>query len=196
MVKLTSGGYLLLTTGPGGKSDDPRFTDFFYVIGKPDDAGAGRSALGEVDGSGAFDLEMHHVGRWTSPIPGTPEDGDGAASAEYRFAENLTVIPECDSGDIYVIHTAALDGELAALELDLYGQGYWRLSRVSWHGGRPVLEPLLVQTEDNDPHKCHQRSAATAWVASDHRLHLYCSEYKAIDLEAGRKMNFRRTSLP
>ena len=196
MVQLGSGGWLLLTSGPGGKSDAPRATDFFYVIGKDAPGAAGRSALGEVDEAGLLDVEIEHLGRWTSPIPGTPEDGDGAASSAYRFAENLTVLPECGTGEVYVVHTAALDGELStpAIELDLYGEGYWRLSRVRWQAGRPVLEPLVVEIEDNDPHKCHQRSAATAWAGSDHRLQLFCSEYKAIDGEAGRKMNFRRTS--
>jgi hypothetical protein len=189
MVKLTSGGYMLISTGPGGPSatdDDkhdpkPRYTDFHYVRANPNAAGTAPSPFGTIQpaSNGAMDLTPFHMGRWTQVY------GDGASAKKYQYSENLTVISECETGDVYVIHASMLDPYKLAIQ-----RGYWRLSRVGWDGVQPYLDPVYYLEHDQDWENCYIRSAGTAWVNPSHEIELYCHDYRVGPLEE--QIRFRR----
>ncbi|HEY6560421.1 MAG TPA: hypothetical protein VI072_24220 [Polyangiaceae bacterium] len=189
MVKLTSGGYMLISTGPGGPTftddkkhnPDPRYTDFHYVRANPNAAGTALSPLGTIlpASNGAMDLTPFHIGRWLQAY------GDGAAAKKYQYSENLTVISECETGDVYVIHASMLDPHKLIIQ-----PGYWRLSRVGWNGMQPYLHQVDVFEQDQDWESCYIRSAGTAWVNPSHKIELYCHDYRVGPLEE--KILFRR----
>ena len=65
-------------------------------------------------------------------------------------SENLSVVTECGSGKIFTIHTTG--------DYGLYGNGYWRLSRVD---DGPKLTHIAMARQDQHNEKCHHRSSAT-----------------------------------
>ncbi|HMJ15313.1 MAG TPA: hypothetical protein VK524_28050 [Polyangiaceae bacterium] len=189
MVKLTSGGYMLISSGPGGptftsdEKDDPkpRFSDFHYVRANPNAAGTAVSPLGTIlpASNGALDLTPFYMGRWTQVY------GEGASAKKYQYSENLTVISECETGDVYVMHASMLDPHKLIIQ-----PGYWRLSRVGWNGTQPYLEQVDVFEQDQDWESCYIRSVGTAWVNPSHEIELYCHDYRVGPLEE--KILFRR----
>ncbi len=179
MVKLDSGGYLLISTGGGGDAD-PK-TDFFYTIG--DEAGTGVVPFATVDPKDkTFSHQIEHLARWVNEeIPGVE-----STSEDLDHSENLTVIPECGTGDIYVMHSSCFN-----LGVDCTsGSGYYRLSIVNWTDDGPQLEPVAWGSHDMSMHSCFVRAAATGYVGGDGDLEIFCSEYRATSGES--KMHFER----
>jgi hypothetical protein len=194
IAKLASGGYLLVATGPGG-NDSPPHTDFFFMIGNEDVTGA-RSALGAEKANGEYDLEIMGLARW---LNSDADNGFISSQSQFQWSENISVITECGSGDIYVINSSGEDGGI-----DLYGSGYYRLSRVDWGtltdanrttgsapgATGPMLFPVAMGWQDTNEHECWQRASATAYVNANHEIELYCVERKATPLETN--MHFVR----
>jgi hypothetical protein len=190
LAKLASGGYLLVAVGPGG-SDDDVHSDFFFMIGN-DQGGGVRSELGTAVG-GQYDMEIFGLSRWWNA---NSENAFPASDSDLQFSENISLITECGTGDLYVINTTG--------DNQFYGSGYYRLSRIDWgtlaagnvaEGGAqsaegPKLFPIGVGFQNQNEHSCWQRGAATAHVTADHVLELYCSERKATPLETN--MHFVR----
>lgn len=189
MVKLNSGGYLLITTSPGGPAIDteldfefdtfspenpPKNTDFFYVEGKLNSPSTELAEFGSELGADAYlDMVTKHLGRWTQD-----QFGEGPRQSKYQYSENLTVIPECGTGDVFVIHTSSTKPWAVSQDTK---PGYWRLSKVVWESSGPELDILSVHEDDQSFGGCLHRAAATAWVNPNHEMELYCSEYRMDD---------------
>lgn len=183
IAKLASGGYLLVAMGPGG-NDSPPQTDFFFMIGNENAMGI-RSVLGTEKIGGHFDVEIMGLARWHNS---DADNGFVSSQSQFQWSENISVITECGTGDVYVINSSGEDGGI-----DLYGSGYYRLSRVDWgeltDANRPTasapgttgpkLFPVAMGWQDTNEHECWQRASATAYVNADHELELYCTERKA-----------------
>ena len=97
-----------------------------------------------------------------------------AVPQKYEFSENLSLVTECTSGDIYAVHTSG-DGE--ALD-GLEGGGYWRLSKLVRKNGMPQLDPIDVFEISQSANDCHMRSAASVGVAPNGRLEFICHQYR------------------
>jgi hypothetical protein len=87
--------------------------------------------------------------------------GYGGLSNGDLDSENLSVIAECGTGTVFIVNAT---------------DGIWRLSRVSWAGGKPVVEPFGFNYNDEDLSFCHLRSSGTVWTAPTGDLHFYCHE--------------------
>lgn len=191
MVKLNSNGYLVIATSPGGPSlsidtdldfefdtvtleNPPKKTDFFYVEGQPNSVSSELEKFAsKLKENGFLDMNTVHLGRWTQD-----QFGEGPKQRKYQYSENLTVIPECGTGDIYVINTSSTKPWAV---LQATQPGYWRLSKVVWGSSGPRLDILSVHEDDQSWGACFHRAAATAWVTANHKLELYCSEYRMDD---------------
>jgi|GEM_PF-2339718 len=189
MVKLNSGGFLLIATHPGGptKKNENRLkkTDFFYIEGALTSSKTGRVGFGQDIGpNGRLNMSSEHVGRW---VQDKFYEDKKAKQEKYQYSENLTVIPECGSGDIYLIHTSSTKPWVKVKQPSV--AGYWRLSKVIWTSAGPALDILSVHEEDQTLGKCFHRSAATAWVNANHEIELYCSEYRKSKIE--KKLHFK-----
>ena len=175
MVKLDSGGYLLISTGGGGDAD-PK-TDFFYTIG--DESGTGVVPFATVDFKDhSFAHQIEHLARWVN----TEVPGVESTSEDLDHSENVTVIPECGTGDIYVMHTSCF--------FPLCIDGSYRLSVVDWSDGGPQLEPVAWASHDQDEGTCYVRAAATGYAGGDGDLEIFCSELWAVTGES--EMHFTR----
>jgi hypothetical protein len=169
--------------GPGGNGDAPR-TDFFFLIGNPTGNGS-VAGLGAIDPGGKYDMQVIPLGRWKNS---DANNGLSSSASELQWSENISVVTECGSGDIYVINSSNENGGVGA-----YGWGYYRLSRVDWGSladhnlplgappgtSGPKLNPLYHGWQKRNEHECWQRSAATAWVNENNQLELYCVEREA-----------------
>lgn len=147
LARLAAGGYLLVATTPGG--DDlsrPRWTYFYHLAGSLEAPAA------------------RYLGAWAYEQP-------ISWNQDYSRAENLSVITECGTGRLYVLHTYG--------HYEPWLNGYWRLSRVEAGPLGPKLRPVASYLQPQDFFGCHHRSAATAFVAPDHIVDFYCHEYDA-----------------
>lgn len=198
LAKLTSGGYMLITVGPGGDEDNP-LTNFFYLARQPNPETGKLGRLGRVVVDGLYALDLVPLARWSLD---DAIDHNEASSEEFKQSENVTVITECETGDLFVVNSTGDHGAIGA-----FGEAYYRLSRIEWRplsehnvprGKRqgvmgPQLRPVAWGRHNQNINKCHPRSAATLWVNGAHRLELYCSELKANAVE--RRMRFTRRTL-
>ncbi len=91
LVKLQDGSYLMLTTGPGGQDERRRFNRFYQLRGKN-----GRMS------------QIRYLGQSDQRKPAYWADG-------FKYAENLSMITECGSGDIYVVHTTGDQEAISAI---------------------------------------------------------------------------------
>ena len=185
MIALDSGGFLLVTTGPGGRKKR-KFTDFFYVLPEPGYDGPrplGTLTLDDPE-SLEFAVSVEHLARWELDA----ENDGGPRDKAFDFSENASGVVECGTGDLYLIHSGSKRG--------LAGRPtFYRLSRVTWESGvGPQLEPVAWGTLPETP-KCTGRASATAWADGGGKMELYCSEYRM--LPAGDDdVRFTRRYLP
>jgi len=151
-AKLSDGTYLLVSTVLGGRSAGPRYDQFFRMAGE----------LARPD-----KLTISFVGasRYENP---------SWAKKDYRYSENVSLVTECGSGDIYAVHTSG-DGTGAD---GLVGGGYWRLSKLLWEDDRYKFRPLAVFEMSQNTDNCHMRSSATVSVAPNGKLEFLCHQYR------------------
>ncbi len=149
LVKLAGDGHLLITTGPGGQDQRPRFNRFYHLLSR--------------DGRPEYLTFINQAAHKTPP----------QWLKAYAFSENLSLISECSSGDIYAVHTSGDEDGINAIR----GQGYWRLSKVVQQGQQLRLQPLIAFQNKQSLDKCSMRAAATVRVNPDNQLEFYCHGY-------------------
>lgn len=158
-AKLSDGSYLLISTVPGDRKTrdsqgrrQHRFHQFYNMRG---------------DLSDPSDLRI----RFLDAQRFTP---NRAVPQKYEFSENLSLVTECRTADIYAVHSSG-DGE--ALD-GLEGKGYWRLSKLVRVDGNPRLDPVDVFEIGQSAQRCHMRSAASVGVAPNGKLEFLCHQYR------------------
>lgn len=149
LVKLKDGSYLMLTTGPGGQDERQRFNRFYQLTGH----------------NGRMN-NIRYLGQSDQLKPAQWPAG-------FKYAENLSMITECGSGDIYAIHATGDQEALSALA----GNGYWRLSKMEQQGAKLFLEPVNAFLNTQNLANCSMRATATVHVNPANRLEFYCHGY-------------------
>lgn len=146
LARLASQKYLAVTTNPGGGGNDIR-----------------RSAIYELDGPLAT-ASLTHLGTNAHQRP-------WQWGQNYRSSENVSLITECETGQVYAVHVGgeSLDG----------GSGHWRLDRLEQGPTGAVMRGLKVYTDWQNINRCFLRAAGTAYAGDDHIIDLYCHEYDA-----------------
>ncbi len=148
-VRLSRNNYLLVTTGPGGQDAGARLNRFYHVRG-----------VGGRPTSMTYITES----RMTRAL-GWPR--------VYGFSENLSLMTECGTGDIYAIHTTGDEKGIKAIN----GNGYWRLSRLEKNHGALRFTPVNAFSTRQNMSSCNVRAAATVFVNARHQLEFYCHGY-------------------
>jgi hypothetical protein len=132
------GGGYLFVVGQGGISNPSQDTYLFFVDGP---------------------LTAPHRRQYLGTIPYVGGAGQ---------SENISLITECGTRQIYTVHIAGDD----ALE----GNGWYRLSKLMWGANGPWLWTWDVKWVRQHSGYCHHRSAASASVRDDGTFDLYCHE--------------------
>ncbi len=149
LAKLEGDGYLLVVSPSGDdEHEGQRWVRFYHLNG---------------------DLEhpvVKQVGNW-------PYSQPAAWQGDYRYTQNISVITERATGDIYVINSSTKGGEDSDVD-----DGYYLLSRVQQFKGQGLgLVPLRAYHQESDNYRCFHRAAATAWVnPSTGSIDLMCHE--------------------
>ena len=146
LLRLSKNNLLVLTTGPGSQDSRPRYNYFYHLKlnkGVP-------TKLTFINKS-QFTIPR----QWPKPL---------------RFSENLSLITECGTGDLYSIHTTGDSKGLGAVT----GNGYWRLSKLTQSQGKLSLYPLSAFVTRQNMPNCSISSAATVSVNKQHELEFYC----------------------
>ena len=151
-AKLSDGSYLLVSTVRGGHAVGARYDQFFRMKGAPGRPG---------------DLSITFIGASQYRNPAW-------AKKDYRYSENVSLVTECGTGDIYAVHTTG-DGSGAD---GLVGGGYWRLSKLVRSGSGLAFQPLAVFEMSQNTANCHMRSSATVGVAPNGKLEFLCHQYR------------------
>ena len=149
LVKLQDGSYLMLTTGPGKQDERQRFNRFYQLKGN----------------NGRMN-QIRYLGQSDQTKPAQWPNG-------FKYAENLSMITECGSGDIYAVHTTGDQDPMGALS----GNGYWRLSKLEQQGRRLFLAPVNAFLTPQNLSSCSMRATATVHVNPANRLEFYCHGY-------------------
>jgi len=84
------------------------------------------------------------------------------------YSENLSLVTECSTGDLYTVHTTGTYG--------LVGSGFWRLSRIDGDAAAPRLTHIAIREQPQRERNCHHRSSATVTVSPAGKLEFLCSE--------------------
>lgn len=146
IVKLGRNNYLLITTGPGGQRPGPRFNRFYHLKsrnGRP-------SSLTFINQSGTTNPQQ-----WPRTL---------------AYSENMSLITECGTGDIYSIHST---GDSIAIT----GKGYWRLSKLVSNDKALGLTAINAFTIGQDLKRCSMRATGTVNVNQQNRLEFVCHGY-------------------
>ncbi|MGB1011640.1 MAG: hypothetical protein ACPGVP_18150 [Thiolinea sp.] len=149
LVRLADGGHLMITTGPGGQDQRPRSDRFYHLRSKN---------------------KRPHKLRFLNQSPyATPANWPKG----FGFSENLSLITECGSGDIYAVHATGDQDPLNVIR----GKGYWRLSQVVQTGKKLRLQPVSAFINRQSMDKCSMRATATVYVNPDNKIQFYCHGY-------------------
>ena len=151
MVRLASGDYLLVTSGPGGQDARPRYDRFYHF---------------RLDPRNGRAIQPRFLNESPYQKPSNWPEGFG-------FAENLSLITECDTGAIYAIHATGDQSGLSAIS----GNGYWRLSRLEAVNGALSLLPLTGFAIRQSMASCSMRAAASVQVNPTGQLVFHCHGY-------------------
>lgn len=149
IIKLARDNHLLITTGPGGQKPGKRFNRFYHlksVNGRP-------SSLNFIN-----DSSTRKPQQWSN---------------KFNFSENLSLITECGTGDVYAVHTTGDEQGISAIS----GKGYWRLSKLVSNGKALGLTSVNAFTTGQDMKRCNVRAAATVSVNTQNRLEFVCHGY-------------------
>lgn len=169
VVSARGDGFRLGTTIEGLEQNvEPRYTRFYRIVGS--DPGHPEK---RADGS----LNIQFLGEWKH------EGNTKYPDEPMAYSENLSVVTECGTGNIYTIHTT---GQYA-----MDGDGYWRLSRIESDGDGPRLRFLAMKRQAQDNKDCHHRSSATVHVNKNGNLEFLCSERTVLDRKPTGRFNFK-----
>lgn len=161
MVKLADGDYLLLANEGGDGSSSGHSSLFRIAFEEP--------------GLGSANVE-----------PVVTDLGDfwyrsrGRNIDDFHHSENLSLVTECATGDIYSVHVGSSTRFGTTLGL---GKTFWRVSQVALGQGGPRLAPVGVYTRSSDLERCFGRAAGSAFVHATHRIELLCHERGHVDPE-------------
>lgn len=156
LAKLRGGGHLMLTAKNGGSNET--FSQFYFVDG----------SIGNLNRIEL--LREENSADWRPEFSSDPN----AIIAPWLLAsENLSLITECGTRDIYAIHATGEDDPIESVgESD----AIWRLSRVDWSTSGPHLTPVDHARFTQELGNCHLRSTGTVHPSTDHKLVFYCHE--------------------
>ena len=149
VLKLAKDSHLIVTSGPGGQDSRPRFNRFYHL----------RSVNGRP-------VSIRFISESSTKKPAEWPRGLG-------YSENLSLITECGTGDIYAVHTTGDEKGMSAIT----GKGYWRLSKLSQRGKVLGLKAVNAFTNRQNMKSCNVRAAATVHVNPQHKLEFYCHAY-------------------
>ena len=149
LTKLQNGSHLAITTGPGGQDDRARFNRFYRVTG--------------------LESKKPRI----QFLNQSPQTKPAAWPDTLKYAENLSLITECGTGDTYAIHSTGDQDPLKAVA----GNGYWRLSKLAGQGSQLQLQPVQAFTNPQQLNKCSMRATGTVYVNRSNRLEFYCHGY-------------------
>ncbi len=149
ITRLSRDNHLIVTTGPGGQDSRPRYNRFYH--------------LKSVNG---VPQSIRFLNQSTTNKPSQWPNG-------FRFSENMSLITECGSGDIYAIHTTGDEKGLSALT----GNGYWRLSKLVSRQNILGLTAINGFSNRQNIKSCYARAAATVHVNPQNRLEFHCHAY-------------------
>lgn len=154
MARLAPERYLLMSSTPGNRENETKYHRMFVVEGSLSNLPAAR---------------ITPIG---SAIYTNPSDWPRG----YAHNENASIVTECETGDLYAIHTSGQGANDAAGGLE--GNGFWRLSKlgydVFWN---PTITPVDVFEMSQDAATCHLRSAGTVTVRRDGIMEFTCHQY-------------------
>lgn len=148
-IRLSRDNYLLVTSGPGGQKSGPRYNRFYHLRG--------------VNGR-PTSLSFLSQSRNVNPT---------AWPKSYGFSENLSLITECGTGDVYAVHTTGDEKGVKAIK----GNGYWRLSKLRDNYGSPEFTPINAFSTRQNMSSCNVRASATVHVNNQRKLEFYCHGY-------------------
>ena len=149
MVRLAEGRYLVLSSAPGAQDSRPRFNRFYMI-----------------EGNLEYPTSVKLLSESRSNKPAN-------LPRKFNFSENLSLITECKTGDIYAIHTTGDEKGINAL----IGKGYWRLSKLIGSKNNPKLSVIKGWQSAQNIHNCHLRSTGTVYVNPQHGMEFYCHAY-------------------
>lgn len=149
LVRLAKNNVLVISTHPGGQSRTPRYHQFYHLQTK-----------------GGRPVKLTYINKAPSVVPRQWPKG-------FQFSENISVITECGTGDIYTIHTSGDEKGASAIK----GKAYWRLSRLQEYKGKLGLSPISAFTSTQNISNCSARAAATVFANPQHKLEFYCHGY-------------------
>jgi hypothetical protein len=161
LAKLRGGGTLLLVAPNGGRNTTT--SKFYYLHG--DFTAPSRVSLLGHDRSSA----------WLEKLR---EEGPVSSDSWLITSENLSLVTECGTGDLYAIHATGDDDTI-----DNIGESgaIWRLSRVGWTQSGPALLPVSSARVTQNRGDCHLRSSGTVATDADGRLKFYCHQRAAAE---------------
>jgi hypothetical protein len=163
MAKLANGQFLLLAN-EGGNS-------------------AGRSHLFQVEPFAGLaedtTVQATEVGEASYPAA-------AMTCAEHHHSENVSLITECGTGQLYAVHVGSNDAARAP-NFEAGGfQTFWRVSRVVAVDQHATLEPVGTYLRMAHLGYCHGRSAGSAFVDPETRqITLLCHERDQFDPKHG-----------
>lgn len=149
ITRLSKDNALLITTTPGGQKSGKRYHRFYHVKtnqGKP--------------------VRIDYLNQSLSSVPRNwPKS--------YQFSENLSLITECGTGDIYSIHTTGNEKGVSMIR----GRGFWRLSKLNKVNGKLQLDAINGFSSGQNMVSCNMRATATVFVNQNNKLEFYCHAY-------------------
>jgi len=145
LLRLSRNNLLVLTSGPGSQDNRPRY-NYFY----------------QLQTENGLPKSMKLLNKSRSVMP-------AQWPRTLSYSENLSLITECGTGDIYSVHTTGASG-LGTIT----GIGYWRLSKLVQQQGKLSLTPLNAFSTKQNMRSCNLSSAATVHTNSQHKLEFYC----------------------
>jgi len=77
--------------------------------------------------------------------------------SQYMFSENMSLVTECGTGDVYAIHTTGDEKGVSMIS----GKGYWRLSKLVTDGKALGLTAINAFSTRQDIKRCNLRASAT-----------------------------------
>lgn len=149
IFKLSRDKHLIVTSGPGGQDRRPRYHRFYKlksINGRP--------------------TSIRFINQSSSRNPAKWPRG-------LNFSENLSLVTECGTGDIYAIHTSGDEKGISAIS----GNGYWRLSKLVDNHNKLSLNPISAFSNRQNMSSCNVRAAATVYVNQQNKLEFYCHGY-------------------
>jgi len=153
-AKREDGSYLAITTGPGGDNKSTTRYNYFSTFSMSD--------------SGPSDLQFENKSEVSIP---------SNWSSDYKLSENLSVITECGTGDIYTIHSTGEVKKVLGKLAPFGNDSYWRLSKLESNSNGMTLKAINFMQNKQSLSSCNPRATGTVAVSVDNKLEFYCHQH-------------------